>query len=310
MPLIPARLLHFASPGPLLARPLAGRLARRLVARAVPRVNFVVVGVQKGGTSALFHFLSQHPGIVVPRCKELHFFDDERRNWGRPAYADYHRHFDHRGDGLRGEATPSYIWWPNALERLARYNPEVRIIAMFRDPVTRAHAHWRMNRQRGVEPLDFSAAIRAGLCRIAGGLEAEQALRRYSYLDRGFYAAQVDRLFALFSREQVLLLRQEDLELDHDGTLARVFAFLGLPNHPVPASRVFEGKARVPLADAEAAFLSTVYEADIARFAALSGCDITGWGRGAAGREMEGARGRAPSRTAGLRAQKDRSPGR
>lgn len=260
--------------------------AKSLVARPAPRVNFVVVGVQKGGTSALFHFLSQHPGIAVPRHKELHFFDDDRRRWGRPAYADYHRHFGACRDGLRGEATPTYIWWPNALERLARYNPEMRIIALFRDPVTRAHAHWRMNRDRGYEPLDFSTAIRAGLCRIAVGLNLEQALRRFSYLDRGFYAAQVERLFALFPREQVLLLRQDDLEQDHDGTLRRVFAFLGLPHHRIPASRVFEGAVHTPLADQDASFLSAIYEADIARFAALSGCDTAGWWK--AGRRGEG----------------------
>lgn len=269
--------------------------AKGLAARPAPRVDFVVVGVQKGGTSALFHFLSQHPGIAVPRHKELHFFDDDRRGWDRPSYADYHRHFGACPDGLRGEATPSYIWWPNALERLARYNPEMRIIALFRDPVTRAHAHWRMNRCRGHEPLDFSAAIRAGLCRIALDLDMGQALRRFSYLDRGFYAAQVERLFALFPREQVLLLRQDDLEQDHDGTLRRVFAFLGLPYHCVPASRVFEGAVGAPLAAEDASFLSAIYEADIARFAALSGCDTAGWWR--TGRPGEGGRADAAHRS-------------
>lgn len=250
--------------------------ARRPTAPADP-VQFVVVGVQKGGTSALFHFLSQHPGIDAPRQKELHFFDDDRRRWDRPDYSDYHRHFGRVRGGLRGEATPSYIWWPNALERLAAYNPDVRIIAMFRDPVTRAHAHWRMNRARGIEPLDFARAVCAGVCRGAAGLRPDQALRCFSYLERGFYGAQVERLFHLFPREQILLMRQEDLERDHHATLDRVFTFLGLPPHPICASRVFEGKVTAPLPEEDAAYLAAVYAADMARFEALSGCETETW---------------------------------
>lgn len=107
-----------------------------------PFVNFVVVGVQKAGTSALFHFLAQHPQVAMPTVKELHFFDDDRRCWDAPDYRDYHGRFPRRRGCVVGEATPSYIWWPGALARLADYNPRLRTGALG----CRAHA---------VPPLGF-----------------------------------------------------------------------------------------------------------------------------------------------------------
>ncbi|MFS8039264.1 sulfotransferase family protein [Xanthobacter sp. AM11] len=244
-----------------------------------PRVQFVVVGVQKAGTTALFHFLAKHPKVTVPDLKELHFFDDDRRCWNAPAYGEYHRKFPWRWGGLRGEATPSYIWWPQALERLAAYNPRMRIIVIFRDPVMRAHAHWRMTRERGYETLDFSTAIRSGRNRMAGVAPDDQAIRRFSYVERGFYGAQSARLLSLFPREQVLMLRQEDLSSDHDSTLRRVFDFLGLPDHRIAQERVFEGTFRAPLAAADADLLADIYADDMARFEHLTGLDISVWTR-------------------------------
>lgn len=247
------------------------------MSRSQPLVSFAVIGVQKGGTSALFHFLSQHPQIGVPMQKELHFFDDDSRPWKLRSYRDYHHYFRRSRGSIRGEATPSYIWWPGALERLAAYNPDMRIIVLFRDPVMRAHAHWRMNRQRGHEVLDFATAIRAGRQRLMVGGPRSRAMRRFSYVERGLYGVQAQRVLEHFRRDQVLMLRQEDLSADHRGTLAQVFDFLGVADHPVPRERVFENNLRVPLEEQDAAYLAALYAEDMACFSRLTGVDTSAW---------------------------------
>lgn len=257
----------------------------------VPRVEFAVVGVQKAGTTALFHFLSQHPRICMPADKELHFFDDDSRGWNCPDYRDYLRRFPRRRGCMRGEATPSYIWWPNALERLHAHNRDVKVIALFRDPADRAHAHWRMSRARGLETLDFSSAIRAGRRRLDAGAPDDPRRRHFSYVERGFYGAQVERLLSIFPRAHVLMLRQDDLASQHERTLAQIFDFLGLEPKPVQPRRVFDGRPEGAMSPDDADYLASCYASELEQFAARSGLDVSGWPSAVRGRRSTTAAG-------------------
>src|SRR5438128_3640412 len=116
-----------------------------------PLVTFVIAGVQKGGTTALYEYLAEMGDVGLSRQKETHFFDDETLDWARPDYARYHAMFDAPEGRPCGEATPIYSYWPNALERIAAYNPAMKLILLLRDPVARAWSHWRMEYARGAE---------------------------------------------------------------------------------------------------------------------------------------------------------------
>src|SRR5688572_4249341 len=109
-----------------------------------PRVTFLIAGVQKGGTTALFDYLGDYPDIVLADAKELHFFDDEAQDWSAPDYGAYNARFSDPAGRPCGEATPIYTYWPNSLERIAAYNPAMKLVVMLRDPVERAWSHWRM----------------------------------------------------------------------------------------------------------------------------------------------------------------------
>ena len=167
------------------------------------RAGFIIAGVQKGGTTALFDYLVSHPSLAMAAEKEVHFFDDDTLDWSSPDYDAYHARFPALDARLRGEATPAYLYWPDSLERIAAYNPAMKLILVFRDPVERAWSHWRMERSRGFEPLSFSEAIREGRSRVSAGQNG--AHRTFSYVERGFYGAQLRRLFSIFPREQVFL---------------------------------------------------------------------------------------------------------
>jgi hypothetical protein len=199
-----------------------------------PRVTFVIAGAQKGGTTALFDYLAEMADVAVSNLKETHFFDDKTLDWGRPDYARYHAHFPDPHGRPCGEATPIYLYWPNALERIAAYNPAMKVVLVLRDPVARAWSHWRMEYARGAERNPFAWCVRQGRMRL---FEAEPwgFHREFSYVERGYYGEQVARLLALFPRDQVLVLRSETLRRDPAAVLGQVREFLGLaPGAPPP----------------------------------------------------------------------------
>lgn len=237
-----------------------------------PLVNFIVVGVQKAGTTALFDYLLDDPAYAVSRTKEVHFFDDESVDWNAPDYGPYHAQFDWSGAAIRGEATPIYIYWPRSLERIARYNPAVRLVVMLRDPVERAWSHWKMETSRGVETAPFSWCIRQGRQRLFAR-SPWGADREISYVERGFYGEQIERLLGLFPREQVLILQADDLRREPNVVLGRVNAFLGAGAPPSTERREVHVGADVgaELAADDVAFLREIYADDMRRLTALTG---------------------------------------
>jgi hypothetical protein len=241
---------------------------------AGPRIDFMIVGVQKAGTTALYDFLAEDPAIGLSDVKEVHFFDDESVDWREPDYGPYHARFDWIAPRVRGEATPIYIYWREALERIAAYNPAAKLILLLRDPVARAWSHWKMEYARGVETRPFAWCIRQGRRRLFDA-EPWGFHREYSYVERGYYGEQVERLFALFPRDQVLILKAEDLRADPNPALGAVNAFLGLPS-PAPREprEVHVGREMDyggGLSAEDEAFLRDLYAADMARLKSLTG---------------------------------------
>lgn len=239
-------------------------------------------GVQKGGTSALHAYLARHGGLCPPPRKELHFFDDETRDWRWPCAAALDALAP--GDGrMRFEATPITLFWPGALERVVAYNPWARLILIFRDPVERAWSQWCMDYARGAEWLPFARAIREGRDRLGGLASRADERRVFSYVERGAYGAQLARALTLLPRRQLLLLRSQDLARDPARTLTQVSDFLGIaPFGPGPFLRE---NVRIPMAwpalpvEADRAHIMEELGEDLALFARLSGLDVTGWGQ-------------------------------
>lgn len=235
------------------------------------RLSLIIAGVQKAGTSSLFGYLADHPALAAPSRKELHFFDNERIDWSAPDYGQIEAAFPPADDRLRFEATPIYLFWPQALERIKRYNPDIRLILVFRDPIDRAWSHWRMELTRGDEHRAFSDAIRA----VPIG---EFGLRHHSYVARGLYGAQLRHALTLFERDQVLMLTADELWHERVDVLARVAAFAGIDDFEAPAAR--RDNAGEPMGDVpapDAAHLRATYAEDMALFAGLSDLATGDW---------------------------------
>lgn len=218
---------------------------------ASPLVNFLIIGVQKGGTSALAHFLSEHREICMASQKEVHLFDTLSQGslYSVATLNELYAPFflKHQGEKLRGEATPVYCYFPDMAERIYKYNPNMKMILILRDPIERAISHYWMERNRGMESLTFLSACLLEpwrLWRSRGDLSMESSSRSHSYINRGYYTRQIKRFGKYFPTQQLLILNNNDLLTEHYKTLKKIYTFLGVDDiYQISSSeKIFSGQ--------------------------------------------------------------------
>jgi hypothetical protein len=240
------------------------------------RVDFLVAGTQKGGTTALHAYLRDHPNLCLAEPKETHFFDTEEHfTGGEIDYGPLHAHFRPRPGQLLGEATPITMYWADAPRRVWEYNPRMKLIYVLRNPIDRAYSHWNMERDRGADALPFLDAIQQEEERCRSALPLQH--RVYSYTDRGFYSEQIRRLWRFFPPAQTLFLRAESLRAQPQATLDRVFDFLGVGRRPVVSCTVHARSYPEPVSDSAWELLRDLYAWDVREVSRLLGWDCLGW---------------------------------
>ncbi|TLU67308.1 sulfotransferase domain-containing protein [Thalassotalea litorea] len=241
------------------------------------KVNFIIAGTQKGGTTALDFYLRQHPGIAMASKKEVHFFDrdDRYQRWRNIAY--YHKHFNFSNkEKIVGEATPSYMYSSDAIERIYQYNPEIKLIAVLRNPIDRAFSHWNMTRLNKFEPLSFSQAITKEQVRCRRHLPG--ICQRYSYIDRGFYTEQIRRMRRYFDDTQLLFIRHESLKQNPAETLHRVTEFLQVSPFPAIQPKDIHSKPYdTKMSEVERARLNELYYYEIKQLERMLNWDCSAW---------------------------------
>ena len=273
--------------------------------------NFLICGIEKGGTSSLYYYLKAHPEVFMPQKKEINFFS---YNYYRGAgwYEAYFDGAESAGAQARGEASPLYMVYPEVPRRIAHLIPEAKLLFVLRDPIERAYSEYWFNVNRGVQyPHEsFSHIIRK-----------PTGYRRY--LRKGFYADQIEAFLAHFNRDQLHCIITEEMRRDTLGALQRCFRFLDvsayepaiskrhntaqLPRNkasevalsvlvpvqkalrPALPARVdgrikqvmrsafFTNKAKPPMPEAARAYLQEVYEEPNRRLAELIGADLSAW---------------------------------
>lgn len=200
-------------------------------------LHLAVIGAPKAGTTALHHYLDQHPDLVMADPKEPHFFD---ANYDADFQGYLDAFFPNRTKASRlGEATPHSLFVPYVPDRVHKHAPDVQLVAVLRDPVERAYSDWWMYWTRATEPLPFPEAIDANLHRLMErpsflGEGAEKRWRRYyrqtqsgspgeivhrPYVEIGHYAEQIDRWLAKFDREQLSIFLSRDLREDPEAVV-------------------------------------------------------------------------------------------
>jgi Sulfotransferase domain len=217
-----------------------------VTARGRPLPDFLVLGAQKAGTTALYAYLRWHPGITGPSWKEVSFFD---RHWWR-GERWYRGQFPLRSRGrLVGEASPSYLFHPLAPERARAVVPDARLVVVLRDPVDRAYSQYQHEVALGREPLSFEEALAAEEGRTRGEVERLVADPRafshewwdHTYAARGLYAEQLERWLAVFPRDQLLVVTSDELGERPAESYGSILSFLGAAPHSLDEyPRVFD----------------------------------------------------------------------
>ena len=222
-----------------------------------PLPDFVVLGTKRGGTTSMWNYLLQHPGVLpmVPSAENLkspHYFYwhyDKGERWYRSHFATtwWRNRMARRAGGavVTGEASPYYLYDPRVPARMHTLMPDARLVVMLRDPVERAYSHYKERQRAGVEPLSFDQALAAEDGRLSG--EVERMSRQpdyysrphdwFSYRDRGIYQPQLEGWLGHYSRDQVLILLSEDFYRDPAAVYSVVTHFLGLPSMSCAAPR-------------------------------------------------------------------------
>jgi hypothetical protein len=221
------------------AKRVAGLMSQSL--RVLP--DFIIIGAQRSGSTSLYKYLIQHPGVLPGSMKEVHFFDAHYQkgvSWYRsffPLAATMQKMADsHDGIVLTGEATPYYLFYPHAPQRIHDTLPKVKLIAILRNPVERAYSHYQHEVQLGVEQLSFSEAIEREKSEIPAEtkkiLEDEMYLsfshQNYSYLSRGRYIEQMELWGQHIPMKDLLVLKSEDLFTKPGRVLQQACDFLGV----------------------------------------------------------------------------------
>ncbi len=216
--------------------------------------DFLIIGAQRCGTTSLYYYLTEHPNIGPSSVKEVHFFDDaftKGIRWYRAQFPTtlqkYYSEHIRRYDFFTGEATPSYLFHPHAPKRIVQILPKVKLIVLLRNPVDRAYSHYWLRTTLGDETSTFEDAIRAEQERIVGEQEKllvdehyRDTYRRFSYLTRGMYVAQLQRWMSYYPREQFLILKSEDFYRDPGGVTKQVLQFIGVPAEVVKISKEYK----------------------------------------------------------------------
>ncbi|QIN84368.1 sulfotransferase [Rubrobacter tropicus] len=223
---------------------------RDTTTRTVKRPNFIVIGAAKSGTTALWNYFRQHPQIYMSPKKHTRFFsfqtanpvfrgpgpiNDQYISYAIADAATYHALFvGAEEETAIGEASHSYLYVPEAAGRIKSYAPDVRLIAILRNPVERAFSHYSQMVRDGREPSEnFFEALKEEAARIEEGWWPD-----FHYTRMGLYYDQLRRYFDLFERDQIKVYLYDDFRADPVQVLRDAFEFLDVDSTFVPDTSI------------------------------------------------------------------------
>jgi len=221
---------------------LVNAIFRRLTSVIRKTPDFILIGAQKSGTTALYKYLNEHPEFEKPCSKGTYFFDNNFSKGGRW----YKSHFPlittnifwrlFSNKKITGEFTPSYVYHPHVANRISKLFPKIKLILILRNPIDRTYSHYQHIKKSGNENLSFEAALLKEKERIdkeTKKLIADENYlspirQRYSYVSRSLYANQLEVWFKYFDKNQLLIIKSEDLFENPEETYNLVLKFLNL----------------------------------------------------------------------------------
>ncbi|MCC6544793.1 MAG: sulfotransferase domain-containing protein [Nitrospirae bacterium] len=218
--------------------------------------NVIIIGVQKGGTTSLFDYMSQHPQVYAPPAmKEFPFFCREDYFCrGLKWFSGFFEDWKNEKVILHGYVNYIYHYEPSA-KRIFEYNKDSKLILILRNPAERAYSAYWQARKMGIESIEsFEEAIEAEKARLHGDFIERSGL---TYIDHGFYSKQLSHFYKYFDEKDILFILFDELVKDPKAALRQVFAFIGVDPVIDDISLAVQNPAGLPRNKAVQSLLAT-----------------------------------------------------
>lgn len=193
----------------------------------INKLDFIIIGAARAATTSLADYLGQSKQIFIPSEKEIPYFLDARmqeKGWDR--YCDTYFYNADREKQLWGTATPQYMMFPECFDSIGKLLPDVKMIAVLRDPIERLISHFALMKRFGFENRPLNQVIEEQLSRIDYYRSEASDIYTDKYLVSGEYGRILDELFRHFDSSQVLIIHFDDIMQDAQKVLDRVSDFL------------------------------------------------------------------------------------
>lgn len=219
--------------------------------------NFLILGAHKSGSSTLYMNLIKHPNVLPAVTKEIMYFDAYygSTTWYQanfPLRKEFYEVVKKKGICRTGEATPQYLFHPLVPKRVKELLPNAKFLIILRNPIERAFSHYNHNVRKNIEELPFQQALekrqeslkKARELTLNEDIEASRYYEKYSYLDKGKYAEQLESWFQVFPKEQFFIFKTEEF---NPKTWKKIYNFLDLPDFELVKDEKFSVGSYEPI---------------------------------------------------------------
>jgi hypothetical protein len=207
--------------------------------------DFLIIGAGKSGTTSLDKYLKQHPEIFIPKVKEPNFFgyetakledfngDEEEIYHYKNSITKLHDYLalfqDARPEQVKGETSNTYMYHTDAPERIKHYNPEMKLIAILRQPAGRLYSRYlHLARENQLPTPKFSDCLNKNTI----------WWQRNDLIKEGFYYKNLSRYYELFPRENIRIYLYEEFNEQTESVLYDIYNFLNVDPTFKPDLRV------------------------------------------------------------------------
>ena len=206
--------------------------------------TFLIIGVEKSGTTSIFNYLKQHPQVYMSPIKETNFLErdwEDARNKNKAKVATLEAYSNLFQDATEeiaiGEASPNYLfYYQTSIPRIEKYLPDAKTIAILRDPVQRAYSDYLMH---------IRDAINFGKVKSLAE-QAKFSAQSSFTIRKGFYSEPVKHFFEKFGRDRVKIYLYDDLCQDSQALMQDIYRFLGVDDRFQADTSKRSQKAAVP----------------------------------------------------------------
>ncbi|AFZ34043.1 sulfotransferase [Stanieria cyanosphaera PCC 7437] len=205
--------------------------------------NFLIIGIQKAGTTSIYNYLQEHPQIYMSPVKETNFFEknweslpvEERNKKGIITFDDYCQLFTDVQDEIAiGEASPNYLFhYQSSAPKIKQYLPNAKLIAILRNPVERAYSDYLMHIRDAIGSRPLSEQIK-------------YSAHKSFIIRKGFYYEPLKFYYDQFSPEQIKVFLYEDFCKQPQEIMQEMYRYLDVDDTFCPDVSKKAQVAKVP----------------------------------------------------------------